>query len=206
MSDAYWNHNTAYHPWILRRAAGRASVLDVGCGDGLLLERLSPVCSRVTGIDPDPDAADRARERTADLPNVRVLRDDFLTAPLPPASFDLVIFSASLHHMDREAALRKARDLLSPGGLLLVVGLAKPKGLVDYLTEILRVIPAAVGSALRGESDPGVPIREPELSLRELRKIVKALLPGAAIRRGLYYRYLLRWQKRRTEKHLCGKL
>lgn len=195
MSDAYWNHNTAYHPWILRRAAGRASVLDAGCGDGLLLERLSPVCTRVTGIDPDPDAADRARERTAALSNVRVLRDNFLTASLPPASFDLVIFTASLHHMDQEAALRKAKDLLSPGGLLLVVGLAKPEDPVDYLTEALRVIPAAVGSALHGERDPGVPVREPEMSLRELRKIVKASLSGAKIRRGLYYRYLLQWHK-----------
>lgn len=195
MSDAYWNHNTAYHPWILRRAAGRGAVLDAGCGDGLLLERLSHVCSRVTGIDPDPDAADRAGERTAALPNVRVLREDFLTASLPPASFDLVIFAASLHHMDEKAALRKARDLLSPGGLLLVVGLAKPEGPADYLTEALRVIPATVGSALHGELDPGVPVREAEMSLRELREICEALLPGARIRRGLYYRYLLSWNK-----------
>ena len=195
MSDAYWNHNTAYHPWVLRRAAGRSSVLDAGCGDGLLLERLSPVCSRVMGIDPDPDAADRARERTAALSNVRVLRADFLAATLPHASFDVVIFAASLHHMDQEAALRKARDLLTTGGLLLVVGLAKPEGPIDYLAEALRVIPAAVGSAFHGERDPGVPVREAETSLRELRKTVKPLLPGAVIRRGLYYRYLLRWQK-----------
>ena len=97
--------------------------------------------------------------------------------------------------MDEEAALRKAADLLTPGGLLLVVGLAKPESFVDYLTEVLRVIPAAVGSALHGERDPGVPVREPDMSLRELQKIVKALLPGAEIRRGLYYRCLLRWQK-----------
>ena len=97
--------------------------------------------------------------------------------------------------MDEEAALRKAADLLTPGGLLLVVGLAKPESFVDYLTEVLRVIPAAVGSALHGERDPGVPVREPDMSLRELQKIVKALLPGTEIRRGLYYRCLLRWQK-----------
>ncbi|MDT5107097.1 MAG: hypothetical protein QOI25_4610 [Mycobacterium sp.] len=31
----YWNHNTAYHPWLVGIAAKhRGDVLDVGCGDG----------------------------------------------------------------------------------------------------------------------------------------------------------------------------
>ena len=40
----YWNHNTTYHPWLQRIAAERPcqNILDVGCGDGLLLQRLTP--------------------------------------------------------------------------------------------------------------------------------------------------------------------
>ena len=185
MPTEYWNHNTAYHAWILRHVSGASSVLDVGCGDGLLLERLSPVCARVTGIEPAPGAADRARGRTENLGNVRVIQADFMTAALPPASHDAIIFSASLHHMDEEAALRKAADLLSPGGLLLVVGLAKPETAGDFLVEALRVIPAKIGSLLR----------DPEKSLGAIRGICASVLPGAKIRRGLYYRYLLRWRK-----------
>lgn len=38
---AYWNHNAVYHPWLLAIAAEhRGDVLDVGCGDGLLAQRL----------------------------------------------------------------------------------------------------------------------------------------------------------------------
>ena len=38
---AYWNRNAAYHPWLLAIAAEhRGDVLDVGCGDGLLAQRL----------------------------------------------------------------------------------------------------------------------------------------------------------------------
>jgi hypothetical protein len=30
----YWNHNTAYHPWLLDIATQRGGdVLDVGCGE-----------------------------------------------------------------------------------------------------------------------------------------------------------------------------
>ena len=198
MTDAYWNHNTAYHPWILRRADGRRSVLDVGCGDGLLLERLAPVCSHVMGIEPDPAAYKAALERTGSMKNVRVVRGDFLTAPLPPSSYDVLIFAASLHHMDAEAALGRAADLLTPGGALLVVGLARPESAADYLTEALRVIPARIGSLLHGErngGETGAPVKAPETSLDEIRRIAARLLPGARIRRGLYYRYLLEWEK-----------
>ena len=42
MSNDYWNHNVAFQRRIVRDAALRGgSALDVGCGDGLLLERVA---------------------------------------------------------------------------------------------------------------------------------------------------------------------
>lgn len=59
-NNDYWNHNTAYHPWLTRIAAGhRGDVLDVGCGDDLL-SRLAPVSRSVTAIDPESNALQRA--------------------------------------------------------------------------------------------------------------------------------------------------
>src|SRR6476469_11260732 len=69
----YWNHNAAYHSWLVRIAAKqRGDVLDIGCGDGLLAQRLAPVSRSVTGIDPDPAAIDRATARLASHRNVTV--------------------------------------------------------------------------------------------------------------------------------------
>lgn len=40
----YWNHNSAYHPMIVSIAEKLdGNVLDVGCGEGLLVERLASV-------------------------------------------------------------------------------------------------------------------------------------------------------------------
>lgn len=41
--DDYWNHSTAYHGWILRTGLrdDARDVLDGGCGDGFLLQRLA---------------------------------------------------------------------------------------------------------------------------------------------------------------------
>ncbi|MDT9727179.1 SAM-dependent methyltransferase, partial [Xylanibacillus composti] len=43
----YWNHNTAFHDELVAETKMRGgSVLDIGCGDGLLLQRLARVCQR----------------------------------------------------------------------------------------------------------------------------------------------------------------
>ena len=44
--------------------------------------------------------------------------------------------------------------------------------------------------------DIGVPIAAPSQTVAEVRSVADAVVPGARIRRGLYYRYLLRWTKR----------
>ena len=58
MASDYWNHNVAFHRRIARDAALRGgSALDVGCGDGLLLARLTAVCRRAVGLETDEWAA-----------------------------------------------------------------------------------------------------------------------------------------------------
>jgi hypothetical protein len=53
---------------------------------------------------------------------------------------------------------------------------------------------AAVGDRLHGDTpDIGVTLADPRESLRTIRRTVAEVLPGAKIRRALYYRYLLRW-------------
>lgn len=74
---AYWNHNTAYHRWILQHIKPPDRVLDVGCGDGLLVQKLSPVCQQVTGIEPHRPSAERAGERVAGVPNASIQNVSF---------------------------------------------------------------------------------------------------------------------------------
>ena len=83
----------------------------------------------------------------------------------------------------------------TPGGILLVVGLAKPETAGDWCLEALRVIPAKIGSLIRGEGKNSVPTAPPSMSYRTIRALCHSLLPGHRIRRGLYYRYLLEWHK-----------
>ena len=133
----YWNHNSAYHPWILRQIAGRSGLtaLDVGCGEGLLLQRLSPHCTTLVGIDPDPSSIARARRR---LPQATLLTQLFDDLPTDQ-SFDLITMVASLHHMELEPTLHRVRQLLRPGGQFLVVGLSARKSVADWVISALSV-------------------------------------------------------------------
>jgi SAM-dependent methyltransferase len=191
----YWNHNTAYHPWLARLAAThRGDVLDVGCGDGLLAQRLAPVSRSVTGIEPDPATADRARGRIGDLDNVQISRTSFEEFDPGTRRFDLITFVASLHHMDLRTTLARARDLLTPSGQIAVVGLSANESAWDWVWSACCVPMAAVGDRLHGDTpDIGVTLADPRESLRTIRRMTAEVLPGAVIRRKLYYRYLLRW-------------
>lgn len=202
--DEYWNHNTAYHRWVVSLAAEHhGDVLDVGCGDGLLAKRLAPVSRSVVGLEPDPAAAQRARARLAGVPGVSVVESGF--ADYSSAPVDLVVFVASLHHLDLRSSLSHARELLRPGGDLAVVGLSANTSVRDWLWSGMCLPAVVLGSRLHRETrDIGVVVTEPRDGLDEIRRIAEEVLPGVRIRRALYYRYLLRWRKPDADQRVGG--
>ncbi len=90
-------------------------VLDVGCGAGRLGEAVKARQSaHVTGVEYDEFAAAAARERLDD-----VVQGDAETVEFPPASFDCVVCADVLEHLrDPDALLRRVREWLAPGGVL----------------------------------------------------------------------------------------
>lgn len=194
--ENYWNHNTAYHKWILAQLDECDRVLDVGCGDGLLVSRLAEICDTVIGVDTHQPSIEKARQRLKDTTNAEIVTGSFEDLNCEDTSFDAVIFVASIHHMDFELCVKKSKELLKPGGKLLIVGLTKPKSVLDWFWATVRLIPARVGDLFHEVTgDVGAPITEPKTTMKEIRRIVKKELPTAQVRNALYYRYLLFWQK-----------
>lgn len=102
---------------VSRRRPGR--LLDVGCGTGDLAAVFGNRGWQIFGIEPSAQAAEHARAAGVDVV-VGTLAD----APWQPESFDAITFNHSLEHIDDPAeALRQARQLLRPGG---VVSIAVP--------------------------------------------------------------------------------
>ncbi len=190
-----------YHSVILSSVpAGCERALDVGCGLGALTRRLRSVVPTVTGIDKDQRSIEYARAHP-DAGNVIYLHGDFLTWPFASESFDLITAVASVHHMDAMAALDRMRNLLRPGGVLAIVGLARGGSPVD----IALTVPAAIGTRLHRLAAPrrragpdkySCPVCwPPPVSYRDMRRLAGQLLPGAHYRRHLYWRYSLTWSR-----------
>jgi SAM-dependent methyltransferase len=194
--DGKWNHNVAYFGDVLDALPDDAdSVLDIGCGDGLLARLISPRANQVIGLDVDRALVEGARQLSAGYDNLEFVHGDFLAVALADRQFDLISAIASLHHMPFEAALTKAETLLRPGGRMVIVGLARSRSPLDFATDGAAVIASRIGRARRGWWNHPAPVMEPAMSYRDVHHAVSTILPGCEFRRRLYFRYTVTWTR-----------
>ena len=89
--------------------------MDVGCGDGLLTEKMAERYSRVTGIDGSAEKIEAARRRVPAAEFHAAMFEEFESVE----AFDSVVMINFLEHVaDPVACVAKARSLLAEGGEL----------------------------------------------------------------------------------------
>ncbi|MCC0018200.1 MAG: methyltransferase domain-containing protein, partial [Rhodobiaceae bacterium] len=81
------------YDWLAPQAGER--ILDLGCGDGALTQRIADAGAKVTGVDASPDFIEAAIARGLDA---RLMDGHELTLD---AEFDAVFSNAALHWMTR---------------------------------------------------------------------------------------------------------
>jgi SAM-dependent methyltransferase len=111
------------HTDVLREtvALGGRSVLEIGCGAGVLLGWLARQGADAVGLDPGLPQLGRAR---AAAPGVPLVAGRGEALPFASGRFELVLCFNSLHHVPLEAqwqALAEVARVLTTGGELLVV-------------------------------------------------------------------------------------
>ena len=190
-----WNHNLHFHPLILEAIPdGARRALDVGCGVGTLTRDLAERVPEVVGIDRDPDSLATAREETP-AGRVEYVLGDVLSHPFPPASFDVVASVATLHHMDAEAGIARMRELLRPGGLLAVVGLARSRLPRDLGWEVASDLADRWQRRRRIYWEhPSPTVWPPPVTYEDMRRLTARTLPGARFRRHALWRYSVLWR------------
>ncbi|MCX6599858.1 MAG: class I SAM-dependent methyltransferase [Acidobacteria bacterium] len=108
--------------------SGAARLVDLGCGAGnfsLKLAAALPLTS-ITLVDLSRPMLDRATARLADATpaTVTTLQTDLLDLKLPPASADIVVAAAVLHHLREDAdwlnVFRAIWESLAPGGVFFI--------------------------------------------------------------------------------------
>ena len=167
----------------LRSQAGK-ELLDVGCGDGGFMAAMRDLGWKVTGVEPDPEAARKARfDRGLDVRQATLDQAGF-----PEGRFDVVTIGNVLEHVpDGLALLREGRRLLKPGGRMVVLtpnpeslghrifgrhwlGLEPPRHFVLYPPGTLRRMAGQAGFRVEELRTTVVGARDIWLESRRLRR------------------------------------
>ena len=101
-------------------------VLDVGCGDGMVAQMLSPRATSYVGLDQSDKVLAAATKRLRAQEHVSFVSGDMHALPFPDQSFDTVLLFHVLTYAERpETAMREAARVLRAKGRLVLVTLAR---------------------------------------------------------------------------------
>jgi ubiquinone/menaquinone biosynthesis C-methylase UbiE len=101
--------------------AGDMRVLDIGCGNGALLNALSERIGSGHGVDESASILERARLRNADKTNLEFSKISGPVLPFDDASFDVVVSLMSFRYLDWDPLLKEIKRVTRPGGRFLIV-------------------------------------------------------------------------------------
>jgi ubiquinone/menaquinone biosynthesis C-methylase UbiE len=126
--DFYSRYREPYPPAFFHNIAeriglrGDESLLDIGCGPGLLAIGFAPFVAHCTGIDPEAAMITAAKAAAAEagvaLSLIHARVEEFTTA----CTFDIVTIGRALHWLDRAATMPVLERIVSDHGRILICG------------------------------------------------------------------------------------
>lgn len=91
------------------------TILDLGCGTGMLTVQLAGLCNKIVGVDSSQSMIEKAKEQFS---NIEFMVCDALTLPFEN-EFDVVFSNAVFHWIsDHDTLLKNIYKVLKPKGLL----------------------------------------------------------------------------------------
>ena len=122
--------------FLVRNQSKKRKIIDLGCGDGSLIfalreNRLLFDHDEVWGVDISPDRINRLKEL---LPMTRCMTADVLNVKeFSDSSFDFLMCSQDIEHVNDRMLLREIKRLLKKGGIAYVSSVIKrPYGVYFY--------------------------------------------------------------------------
>ena len=199
-------HNQHYSDFLLRQLEPNCqAALEIGCGKGEFSRRLAERSSQVLALDLSPEMIRIARASCAPGSNIEFQIADVMTYDLPADGFDCIASIATLHHLPLPEIFHKMKAALKPGGVLLILDLFEPRGVVDTLLNPLAVLMSVslrlihhgrIRSSREARDAWAAHERHDHYpTMSQVRELCAEILPGASIKKHLLWRYSIIWRK-----------
>lgn len=206
LDESRWNHNNCYFEHLVKLVPNTAETcLEIGCGKGELSFMLSKKSQKVIAVD----LADKMIERAKVLypnKNIEYVCGNILDMKFENNSLDVIITTATAHHLPYGWLLCLAKDKLKKGGKLIILDLVKAKSLSDYIIWGSASIPNIVmnlikNGRLKKDDAHSKEVWERHgkhdtyMTMDEIKALAQKHIPTAKVKRKLFWRYSLVWQK-----------
>jgi len=107
----------------IRKNGGKATILDLGCGEALNFARLLSTCPRIryVGIEPSEESCRKARHNLQGLPTTIIHANAYTAYEQLKEKFDLVVSFSTFEHVYRRLSyLEAAKHCLKEDGYFLI--------------------------------------------------------------------------------------
>ncbi|MEM9924110.1 MAG: class I SAM-dependent methyltransferase [Cyanobacteria bacterium P01_D01_bin.50] len=201
-----WNHNNHYHRFLLKQLPFHCkTILDIGCGTGEFSRLLAKCADRVIAIDLSANMIEVAKQRSKQYTNIDFQVADVLQWDIPTEEFDAIVSIATVHHLPIEQLLPNLKAALKPGAKLIILDLLEYENLGDKLSDFIAVplnwlFQTTKNRDIKMSPEAAEAMREhlrtdKYLTLSQARKIYQSSLRKAKLRKHLFWRYSVVWEK-----------
>ena len=201
-----WNHNNHYHQFLLKQLPKHSqTILDLGCGVGKFSRLLAEKSDRVIALDLSPKSIEIARHKSEQFNNIDYRVADVSRWQFPIEHFDVIVSIATLHHLSLNELLPKLQAALKPGGILLILDLLEHQDIWDTFNDCIAVPLNWWFLKTRNKHTVFDPIAaeairehlrtDEYLTYSQAKEIYTNFLKTPKVRRHLFWRYSVVWQK-----------
>lgn len=113
-------------------------ILDIGCGNGALLNALSDRVGHGIGVDESGGVIERAKLRNAELTNLEFQKIDGPILPFEDGMFDVITSLMSFRYLDWDPLLHEIKRVMKPGGKFLIVDMVTVPVKISEYPQLLK--------------------------------------------------------------------
>ncbi len=117
---------------------GKFSMLDIGCGNGALLNALADRVTFGRGVDESAGIIERAKLKNKEYTEIEFQKIDGPVLPFDDNTFDVVTSLMSFRYLDWDPLLSEIKRVMKPGGKFLIIDMVTVPVAVSEYPRLLK--------------------------------------------------------------------